>query len=322
MTIRKITNTLVTCALIAFTGQTSASAEETKYPSGPVNYIIPFAPGGESDTAARFQQKYWQKITGENLIIQNQAGAGGAQAWSQLNGLADDGSTIMITNLPHIVLQPVAGSAGYQTEDITNVNFFHYTPDAIIVGKDSPFQTLQDLIDYAKKNPGLVTFAGSGTNSANQLAQVKFDELADITTTYIPFGGTAPAVTAALGGQVSAAFVYSTSGVSQGESVRVLAVGAEERLSIYPNVPTFTELGFDMIGGSYRGVAIPSSASEEVRQEVSDLVSQINADPEFRAQMEQVGFVLIDVPYADVPNFMAERTEEYMEGARALGIVK
>lgn len=321
MKVKVLAQGLLACAFIGALGLGTASAQERNYPAGPVNYIVPFAPGGESDTAARFQQKYWQKITGENLIIQNQAGAGGAQAWSQLNELPGDGSTIMSTNLPHIVLQPVAGSSGYQTDDITNVNFFHYTPNAIIVSADSPFKTLQDLIDYAKSNPGLVTFAGSGTNSANQLAQVQFDKLTGVKTTYIPFGGSAPSVTAALGGQVSAAFVYTTSGVSQGDAIRVLAVGSEERLDIFPDAPTFRELGFDLVGGSYRAVAVPSSATEDVRQGVSDLVSQINSDPSFRSEMEAIGFVLIDVPYPDVAEFMEQRKAEYMQGARDLDIL-
>ena len=106
-----------------------------------------------------------------HVVIQYQAGAGGAQAWSQLNSMDGDGYTIMGINLPHTVLQPMAGDVGYKTEDLTPVYYFHYTPDAIFVPKDSQFETLEQLLDYAKENPGIVTFAGSGSNSANNLAQ-------------------------------------------------------------------------------------------------------------------------------------------------------
>src|SRR5688500_17077040 len=113
------------------------------YPEKPVRYIIAFAPGGESDIAARLQQSVWRRKFGQELVIESKPGAGGALAWSQLNGFPGDGYTIMGTNLPHIVLQPLEGNVQYKTEDITNVNFFNYTPDGIVVMNESPFRTYQ-----------------------------------------------------------------------------------------------------------------------------------------------------------------------------------
>ena len=119
------------------------------YPEKPVRYIIAFAPGGESDIAARFQQGIWRKMFSQELVIESKPGAGGALAWSQLNTMPGDGYTIMGTNLPHIVLQPLEGNVQYKTEDITNVNFFNYTPDGIVVRNESPFKTYQDLVAAA-----------------------------------------------------------------------------------------------------------------------------------------------------------------------------
>jgi tripartite-type tricarboxylate transporter receptor subunit TctC len=254
------------------------------------------------------------------VVIQYQPGAGGAQAWSQLNQIEGDGYTVMGINLPHTVLQPMEADVGYQTEDLTPVNYFHYTPDAIFVPQDSEFQTLEDLVTYAKENPGLVTFSGSGSNSSNNLAQVRFDELAGTTTTYIPFSGTGPAITAVLGSQTMAGFNYATSGVNQGEGLRMLAVAAEERLPAFPDVPTFRELGYDLVGGAYRGVAVPASTPEDIRQQVSDIVSEINADPDFIQKMEEGGFVLTDVPYSEMDAFMSEMTEQYTAAAEKLNI--
>lgn len=161
------------------------------FPTKPVTYIIPFNAGGESDISARYQQAEWEAVTGQPVVIQYQAGAGGAQAWSQLNAIEGDGYTIMGINLPHTVLQPIEANVGYKTDELTPVNYFHYTPDAIFVPKDSEFQTLADLVENARANPGAVTFSGSGSNSSNNLAQAKFDQLAGITTTYIPFSAPA-----------------------------------------------------------------------------------------------------------------------------------
>lgn len=281
-----------------------------EWPEGAVNYIIPFDAGGESDVTARFQQPYFESMTGQSLIIQYQPGAGGAQAWSQLNSAPSDGSTVMGTNLPHIIMQPLAGDAGYETDDLVTVYWFHYTPDAILVPMDSQFETLGDLIAYAAENPGVTTFSGSGTNSANDIAHTRFDELAGITTTYIPFGGTSPSVAAVTGSQVTAAWGYSTVGMQQADNLRMLAVATEERLAAFPDVPTFKELGFDLVSGAYRGVALPKDSSEELRQEVSDVVGAINADPEFQQQMEDAGFVVTFIPYDAADAFMAEQREQ------------
>lgn len=307
-------------ALLAASPLAAQSAEE--FPAEPMTYIIPFNAGGESDVSARYQQSVWEKVTGQQVVIQYQPGAGGAQAWSQLNSLEGDGYTIMGINLPHTALQPLAGSVGYATEDLTPVNYFHYTPNAIFVRKDSEFETLEQLVEYARNNPGMVTFAGSGSNSANHLGAVQFSELAGVTTTYVPFSGTGPSLTAILGGQTTAGFNYATSGVNQGEEMRMLAVAAEERMPAFPDVPTFKELGYDLVGGAYRGVAVPASTPEDLRQRISDIVSEINTQPEFIEKMEEGGFVLTDIGYDKMGEFVAGKIEEYKEGARALGITE
>lgn len=306
--------------LLAATPLAAQSAKE--FPTKPMTYIIPFNAGGELDISARFQQSEWENVTGQQVVIQYQPGAGGAQAWSQLNSLPGDGYTIMGINMPHTVLQPLEGSVGYATTDLTPVHYFHYTPDAIFVRADSEFTSLAELVEYAKANPGLVTFAGSGSNSSNNLAAVRFNEQAGVTTTYVPFSGTSPSITAVLGGSTMAGFNYATSGVSQGDALRMLAVAADERLPAFPGVPTFKELGYDIVGGAYRGVAVPASTPEELRQRISDIVSQINAQPAFIEKMEGAGFVLTDIGYDQMDEFVAQRIEEYTAGAKALGIVK
>jgi tripartite-type tricarboxylate transporter receptor subunit TctC len=312
----------VATILVALLGAAGSAAAQSPadFPNKPMTYIIPFNAGGESDISARFQQSEWENVTGQQVVIQYQPGAGGAQAWSQLNSLPGDGYTIMGINMPHTVLQPLAGSVGYATEDLTPVHYFHYTPDAIFVRAESQFNTLGELIEYAKANPGLVTFAGSGSNSSNNLAAIRFNSQADVVTTYVPFSGTGPSITAVLGGSTMAGFNYATSGISQGDALRMLAVAAEERLPAFPDVPTFKELGYDIVGGAYRGVAVPASTPEDLRQSISDIVSKINSQPDFVKKMEDGGFVLTDIGYDKMDDFVAKRVEEYTEGAKALGI--
>lgn len=305
-------------AALALTMGTAAQAELT----GPVNYIIPFGPGGESDISARLQQPFFKDKFGQDMVVNYQPGGGGAVGWASLNELSGDGQTIMGVNLPHIIIKPAQKDVGFTTDGLNTFYMFHFTPDAIVVPADSPYQTLEDLVEDAKANPGQVTMSGSGKASANHLAQIKFDKMTGATTTYVPFKGTGASTTALLGNQVKAQWGYTTVGAKQGDAVRMLAVAMEERHPLFPDVPTFKELGYDMVGGAYRGIALPNSANAETTKMWSDMIGEINADPAFRQQMLDGGFALLDIDADGMAEFMAARTEEYLNDAREAGLIE
>lgn len=292
------------------------------FPDKPVDYIIPFGPGGESDISARLQQPFFKEKFNQELVVSYKPGGGGAVGWAELNTYGDDGHKIMGVNLPHIVIQPAQKDVGYTTDSLVPIYWFHYTPDAIVVRAESDFQTLADLVDHAKANPGKVVFSGSGKGSANHLAQVAFDKLAGVQTTYVAFKGTGASVTALLGDQVSAQWGYTTVGATQGDQVRLLAVAMEERHPLFPDVPTFKELGYDLVGGAYRGIAVPSATPEELRKSWSDMIAQVNADPEFQKKMLDGGFAMMDVPYEKMSEFMEQRKAAYIDAAKSAGILQ
>lgn len=318
MSSRSLFHTLSLLTLAAVTSMAGAAG----YPEKTINYVIPFGPGGESDISARLQEPVFKKLTGQALAIQYKPGAGGAAGWSQLNGMAGDGYTVMGTNLPHIVLQPLQKDVGYKTDDITTVFWFHYTPDALMVPADSSVKTLKDFVEAAKKAPGTITLAGSGTNSANHLAQQQFDKMAGIKTTYVPFGGTGPSNTALLGKQVSGSWAYTTVQMQLGAQVRCLAVAMEQRHPKLPDCPTFKEQGFDLVSGAYRGVAVPKSTPADVQARLADVLAKINADPEFIRKMEDGGFAMLNVGPAQMATFMAGIKARYEALAKDMGIVK
>ena len=302
---------------------TIALPARAAYPEKPVHYIIAFAPGGESDIAARLQQEVWRKKwPASEMVVESKAGAGGALAWSQLNGFPGDGYTIMGTNLPHIVLQPLEGNVQYKTEDITNVNFFNYTPDAIVVRNESPFRTYQELVAAANAKPGTLNLAGSGSNSANHAAHARFNAAAKIRTTYVPFKGTGDLVSSLLGGHVDGAMSYSSLGLAQKSKTRLLAVATPQRLSYFADVPTFRELGIDWVDGAYRGVGVPRSTPEDLRRRVSDMFSEIGRDAEFRRKMTEQGLEIVDIGYDKMAAFMEDRKKAYLESAKLLGLLK
>jgi tripartite-type tricarboxylate transporter receptor subunit TctC len=304
---------VTTCAAVAAFAQ---------FPDKNINYIIPFPAGGESDVAARQQGIIAKKLTGKDFIVVNKAGAGGGLVWSTLNREPADGYTVAGVNLPHIVLQPMEGNVQYKTDDVASVYWFHFTPDAIVVPVESKYKTLADLIADAKANPGKLNVGGSALNSANHAAAVRFESLAGVKFTYVPFKGTADMATAILGKHVDAAMSYTTFAIAQKEKVRVLAVATEKRHPLFPNAPTFKESGFNWIDGAYRGVAVPKSTPDAVKKQVSDLFQRINNDADMKKQMADGGFEWIDVPFEKVPAFMQERTKAYAEAAKLLGLVK
>ncbi len=312
---------LAALMLAPVTSLVPAASAADAFPSKSVSYIIPFGPGGESDISARHQQKFFKKLTGQDLVISYKPGGGGAVGWSQLNGMESDGHTIMGINLPHIIIKPRQKDVGFKTDGIEGFYLFHYTPDAIVVPADSEFKTLQDMIDYAKANPGQVTFSGSGKGTANHLAQVTFDKLAGVKTTYVAFKGTGASVQALLGEQVRAAMGYTSVGAKHAGKVRLLAVAMEERHPAFPDVPTFKELGFDIVSGAYRGIAVPKGTPDDVKKKLSDTIAAINADPEFRKTMEKDGFALIDVAVEDYKAFIEEKTKGYVEAAKSAGVL-
>ncbi len=307
-------------AALAVTSSMGTMAAD--YPDKTINYIIPFGPGGESDISARFQDTTFKKLTGQSMAIQYKAGAGGAAGWSQLNGMPADGYTVMGTNLPHIVMQPLEKNVGYKTDDIHTLYWFHFTPDALLVPADSPIKNLADYIAAAKKSPGALTLSGSGTNSSNHIAQQRFDKMAGIKTTYIPFGGTGPSNTALLGSQVSASWGYTTVQVQLGKQVRCLAVAMEQRQQKLPDCPTFRESGFDLVGGAYRGVAVPASTPAPVQAKLAELLGKVNRDPAFIKIMEDNGFAMLNIGPAGMPKFMADVKARYEGIAKEMGIRK
>jgi tripartite-type tricarboxylate transporter receptor subunit TctC len=292
-------------------------------PEKSIVYWQAFAAGGESDISARHQQAMLKKrCPGIDAVVQYKPGAGGGLMWAQMNALPGDGLNIVGINLPHIFLQPLEGQVQYKTEDVTPVYWFHYTPDAIIVLQTSPAKTYQDLVKLAKEQPGKLSFAGSGLNSANHAAHERFNKVASVKSTYVPFKGTGDLTTAVLGGHVSGAMSYSAFAINNKGKVRALAIAMDKRHPLLPDTPTFKELGINWVDGAYRGIGVPKSTPAAARKRLSDLWAALNADPEMKALAEKNGFELVDVGVERMDAFMKERTAAYAEAAKQLGLAK
>jgi len=281
--------TLVSVMAIAVLIPGIAFAE---FPEKPITYIIPFNPGGESDVTARLQEPELERDLGVAVNVTHKPGGGGAVAWSEFQRTAKpDGYTIIGCNIPHIIGQPlIRKDAGYKTDGFKIIMWFHFTPNVLVVSKDSPYKTLDDFIAYAKANPKAVTVGGSGTYSANHLETLRLEKAADVKLTYVPHTGTGPVIPALMGGHLTGAMSYSMVGVSYKDKLRTLAVASEERVPALPDVPTFKELGYDIVGGAFRGVAAPLGTPQPIIDRLAAAFT--DANKKISKKQLDLGFVM------------------------------
>lgn len=311
-------------AVFAFSG----SIANAKYPDKPISLMVAYNPGGATDFQARIVSMMAahpkKNYLGQPIVVINKPGAGGKVGWNWFATKAKkNGYDLAAYNIPHFISQSiVVKGVKYNTKNLEPIANWGADPAVLIVGKDSPFNSVKDLLDFAKKNPGKLTFSGSGTYSANHLLTIALNQKANIKTTYVPFKGTGAAVQALLGKQVVAEAGYSTVAAKQGSKVRMLAVASEKRLPAFPNVPTFKELGYDIVSGAYRGYALPKSASAATVKTWSDRIMKINADPSFKKKMEDGAFVVVNIGHDKIKGFMAEQKKANEKIAKELGLIK
>ncbi|WP_163338990.1 tripartite tricarboxylate transporter substrate binding protein [Desulfopila sp. IMCC35008] len=263
-----------------------------EFPEKPITYTIPFNPGGESDITARLQEPELEKNLGVAVNVTHKPGGGGAVGWSDFQRTATpDGYSIIGCNIPHIIGQPlIRRDAGYKTDGFKVIMWFHFTPNALVVSKDSEFKTLEDFIEFAKKKPFVGTVGGSGTYSANHLETLRLMKTAGIDLTYVPYTGTGPVIPALMGGHIKAAMTYTPVSVNYKDKFRTLAVAAEERVPAMPDVPTFKELGYDIVGGAFRGVAAPLGTPQPVVDKLAKAFTEANK--QISKKQVDLGFVM------------------------------
>lgn len=307
---KKIAVLALFCLSLGLAGQ--AKADEAYPKAGPINYLIPFSAGGESDVFARAQQPYLEKELGQKVVVSYKVGAGGAIAWSELANSKPNGYYTVGTNIPHIILQPLQRKdAGYQTHDLKPVMTFHVTPCVLLVHKDSPYKTLKEFLDAAKAKPGSITIGGVGNATAGHIAVVSMlKQAGGIKMPYIPFPGTADLPPALMGKHVQAIMGFTTQATQYKNDMRPLAVAAETR---FPGIdaPTFKEEGINLIEGSFRGLAVPKGTPDEIVNTLYQACAKINKIPEFVKKTTDMGMLLMDMGPKDTEKFFDEKIEQY-----------
>lgn|SRR5690606_13623736 len=298
----------------------AASFPASAFPTRPIQYIIPFDPGGQSDVEARRQQPLLESILGVSVVITYKPGGGGSVGWIELAQSRPDGYTMAGINIPHILLQPMLREdPGYATEDLLPVALFQATPIGLAVHKDSPYETLDDFIEFARRNPGVITIAGSGTHTGHHLAALRLEQLTGARFTYIPFTGAAPQLTAFLGRHVTAILGNSNDLVQHRDVMRVLAFGSETRFPLFSDVPTFKELGLDLTASIDRGVAVPRGTPDDRVAILERAFLQIMDDDKVRQEMLDQGFEPLRMGREESAAYIERLKGEYEDLLRSMG---
>lgn len=312
----------IAAVALAATGCGGSAGSAEDYPQRPIDYVLPFDPGGESDITARLQQEALADELGQQVNVSYKPGGGGALGWSELTRKAPDGYTVMGCNLPHTILQPMLrDDAGYETDQLKKVYIFQSTPNALLVPADSDIEDLEDFIAAAEEAPGAISVAGSGDFSANHMGTLMLGDAASIDITYTPFSGTGAAVPALLGGHVDALMTYTPQISQLGDQVRAIAVAAPERMPGLDDVPTFAELGYEISDGAYRGVCVPEETPDEIVDRLADAFAAVNEDPEVIQAFEEQAFVLENHNPEESAQLTMERREVYEDLLGRLGLL-
>ncbi len=251
------------------------------------------------------------RILGQQVLIDYKVGGGGALGWRELVRAKPDGYLFAGFNIPHTILQPLQQEVGYKTEQLVPVALFQRTPIGLAVPANSPYKTLKEFIDAAKKDPGKLSIGGSSFFSGAHFAALLFDKLAGIKVSYVPFTGAAPQVTALLGGHTDAGMTFSNDLVRFKDKLRILAMATNERMEDFPDVPTFKELGFEVVEAVDRGVVVPPKTPPEIIAKLEAAFLEIAKNPEIQAEQKKQGFVPLAMGAAETKAYLDKLTAHY-----------
>ena len=314
----------VTCLVTAGSGWAQPA---DKYPTHPVRMIVPFAPGGASDFVARILQPKLSEELGQQVVVDNRAGAGGNIGVEITAHAPADGYTFLLGNVGSVAINPAVYTKFpvRPMRDFVCVSTVVDVAGALAVHPSIPGTTLKEFIDYAKSRAGKLNYGAASASSAQGLTMeyLKFKTGMDIQQ--IPYkGGAGPATTALLSGEVVASLVTVASFVPHVKSgrVKVLAVVSPKRVAALPDVPTMLELGFtELTTGSWQGVYLPLGTPQPIVKKLYATTIKVMADPWVVERLAAGGAdVITSKSPDDCARFMKTQTEFWAKLVKQVGV--
>ena len=265
------------------------AARAQSYPSRPIRYIVPVAAGGGNDMIARVVSERWGKAIGQTFVVENQGGGGGVIASVATAHAAPDGYTLMQGYVATHGTTPATRRVPYDAiKDFTPIGMIGGTPNVLVVNAGVPVRTLAEFIDYAKKNPGKLTYGSAGQGSLTHLTMELFKQEIGAYMLHIPYRGIAPAFTDLIGGQTQAMFPGLAAALPHLRSgrVRALAVTGHARSPQLKDIPTLEESGFKGFDAmQWYGSVGPAGIADDVVRRLNETQVAVLRDPELREKL-------------------------------------
>ena len=287
------------------------------YPSRPVRMIVPFAPGGASDTVGRIIQPAMADLLKQQVVVDNRGGAAGNIGVEVAVRANPDGYNFLLGNVGTMAINPVY-YVKFQyrpLKDLVPVTQIVDVPGCLVVHPSLPTKNLKEFIAHLKANPGKLNYGAPAPSSANALEMIMFNSATGTSAVQIAYkGGAGPAMIGLLGGEVQMMFVTFSSAVNFAKAgkVRMLAVISPERNPAYPEIPTMREQGLNMVVGSWQGVFVPKGTPQPVVSKLYKVSVDMMKDPNVVKRLGENGITIVTSKSpADFVAFVKEETERF-----------
>jgi tripartite-type tricarboxylate transporter receptor subunit TctC len=319
--LRNTVNALLCAAAVLF--GTHASAQAT-YPSHPVRLVVPFPAGGTTDILARAVAQRLSEVWGQQVVVDNRPGAGGNIGTELVAKAAPDGYTLeMGTVGTHAINASLYSHLPYDpVKDFAPVILVAGVPNVLVVNPALPVNSVQELIAYAKANPGKLNFASSGSGTSIHLSGELFKVMTGVSMTHVPYKGSAPALTDLMGGQVQLMFDNLPSSLPfiKAGKLRALAVTSAARSTALPDLPTLQEAGVPGFeASSWFGVLAPAGTPREIVLRINGEVAKWLATPEARDKLASQGAIAAGGTPDDFVRHIAAETAKWAKVVKASG---
>ena len=317
---------------LAITSAASAvclpSLAQNTWPNKPIRIIVPYTPGGFTDQMARIVQVGLQNRLQQTVTVDNKPGANSIIGVDLLAKAPADGSTFAV-----VIAAYAANNTLYSTpttklpydakKDLTGVALMGISPLLAAINNDAPFKTAKQLVDYARANPGKVSFGSSGNGSAAHLTSELFKSVTKTYMVHIPYRGAVPALTDLMGGQIQLFFDAASGLITQGKAgkVRLIGVASDKRLPAVPDVPTFIEQGFaGFTGSTWAGMLAPAATPKDIVKRMADEVTRIVRSDETRVKLEGMGTFAAGGTPEEFDTFIAQETSKWAGVIKNAGV--
>lgn len=295
---------------------------QSDYPNKPIKWIVPYPPGGTTDLLARLMGQYLSTKLGQQVLIENRAGGGNNIGTEASIKSPPDGYTWHLVNPANAINATLYPKLNFNfLEDLAPVAGIIRVPNVMTVTRNFPAKTVQEFIDYGKKNPGKINMASSGAGTSVHLSGELFKSMAGIDMKHVPYKGAGPATTDLIGGQVDVLFDNMPSIIShiRAGSVRALGVTSAQRSPALPDVPTVAETVPGYEASAWFGLAVPKGTPPAVVARINREVNAALADPAMKAKLADLGGVPIPGTPEDFWKLHRMETEKWAKVVQSSG---